>query len=76
MKLRYVLDEHLRGPLWRAIGRHNSAGVYPLDVLRVGDLADLPWVSSTLIFCCGPNARSASLSPMTPTPCRIILQII
>jgi hypothetical protein len=42
MKLRYVLDEHLRGPLWRAIGRHNSAGVYPLDVLRVGDLADLP----------------------------------
>ncbi len=40
--LRYVLDEHLRGPLWRAIQWHNSSGVYPLDVVRVGDPADLP----------------------------------
>jgi hypothetical protein len=42
MVLRYVLDEHLRGPLWRAIQWHNSSGVYPLDVVRVGDPADLP----------------------------------
>jgi len=42
MALRYVLDEQLRGPLWRAIQRHNSSGVYPLDVVRVGDAADLP----------------------------------
>src|SRR6266852_8081809 len=42
MALRYVLDEHLRGPLWRAIQWHNSLGVYPLDVVRVGDPADLP----------------------------------
>jgi len=42
MTLRYVLDEHLRGPLWRAIQWHNSSGVYPLDVVRVGDPADLP----------------------------------
>ena len=42
MMLRYVLDEHLRGPLWRAIQWHNSSGVYPLDVVRVGDPADLP----------------------------------
>jgi Domain of unknown function (DUF5615) len=42
MPLRYVLDEHLRGPLWRAIQSHNSAGVYPLDVVRVGDPIDLP----------------------------------
>jgi hypothetical protein len=42
MALRFVLDEHLRGPLWRAIQWHNSAGVYPLDVLRVGDVSDLP----------------------------------
>jgi hypothetical protein len=42
MALRYVLDEHLRGPLWRAIQWHNSAGVYPLDVVRVGDPPDLP----------------------------------
>jgi hypothetical protein len=42
MALRYALDEHLRGPPWRALQWHNSAGVYPLDVLRVGDLVDLP----------------------------------
>jgi hypothetical protein len=42
MPLRYVLDEHLRGPLWRALQWHNSAGVYPVDVVRVGDLVDLP----------------------------------
>src|SRR5947209_3241076 len=42
MPLRYVLDEHLRGPLWRAIQWHNSSGVYPIDVTRVGDPVDLP----------------------------------
>jgi hypothetical protein len=42
MALRYVLDQHLRGPLWPATQWHNSLGVYPLDVVRVGDLADLP----------------------------------
>jgi hypothetical protein len=40
--LRYVLDEHLRGPLWRAIQWHNRRGEYPVDVARVGDPADLP----------------------------------
>jgi len=40
--LRYLLDEHLRGPLRRAIQWHNSRGVYPLDVVRVGDFVDLP----------------------------------
>src|SRR5947209_13339399 len=42
MALSYLLDEHFRGPLWRAVLWHNSSGVYPLDVLRVGDPADLP----------------------------------
>jgi hypothetical protein len=42
MPLRFLLDEHLRGLLWRAILRHNAAGHHPLDVLRVGDPADLP----------------------------------
>jgi hypothetical protein len=42
MVLRYVLDEHLRGPLWRAIQWHNSSGFYPFDVVRVGDPVDLP----------------------------------
>ena len=41
MVLRYLLDEHLRGPLRRAIQWHNSRGSYPLDVVRVGDFADL-----------------------------------
>ncbi len=42
MMLRYVLDEHLRGPLWRALQWHNSSGVYPLGMVCVGDPADLP----------------------------------
>jgi hypothetical protein len=46
MPLRFVLDEQLRGPLWRAIERHNVQGVDLLDVVRVGDRPDLP-VGST-----------------------------
>ena len=42
MPLRYVLDEHLRGPLFHAIQSHSQLGAYPLDVTRVGDPADLP----------------------------------
>ncbi len=52
MPLRYVLDEHLRGPLWRAIQQHNTGGAYLIDVLRVGDVVDLPLGSSD------PNIRS------------------
>jgi hypothetical protein len=42
MLLRYVLDEHLRGELWQAVLSHNAQGVYPIDVVRVGDPSDLP----------------------------------
>jgi hypothetical protein len=42
MPLRYVLDEHLRGPLWNAIQAHNAAGTDSIDVVRVGDPPDLP----------------------------------
>jgi hypothetical protein len=42
MALSFVLDEHLRGPLWQAILRHNLRGEFTLDVLRVGDAVDLP----------------------------------
>src|SRR5215831_15765544 len=42
MALRFVIDEHWRGPLWRAIQHHNAAGAYPIDAERVGDPPDLP----------------------------------
>ena len=42
MPLRYVLDEHLRGPLWDGIQRHNLSGADPIDATRVGDPHDLP----------------------------------
>src|SRR3990172_93648 len=43
MPLGFVLDEHLRGPLWLAILRHNlRGGELALDVVRVGDPPDLP----------------------------------
>jgi hypothetical protein len=40
--IRFVLDEHLRGPLWRAGQRHNARAEDPIDVVRVGDPPDLP----------------------------------
>ncbi len=42
MPLSFVLDEHLRGPLWHAVRQHNATGVDPIDVVRVGDPPDLP----------------------------------
>ena len=42
MPLAFVLDEHLRGPLWQAILRYNLRNDHPLDVIRVGDLPALP----------------------------------
>jgi hypothetical protein len=40
--VRFLLDEHLRGPLWSAIQRYNAHGQWPLDVARVGDSDELP----------------------------------
>lgn len=41
--LAYVLDEHHRGLLWRYVQRHNlRSAFHPLDVMRVGDVPDLP----------------------------------
>ena len=42
MPLSFLLDEHLRGTLWRAIQHHLARGANPLDVARVGDPEDLP----------------------------------
>ena len=47
MVLRYLLDEHLRGPLRRAVQWHNGRGSYPLDVVCVGDFPDLQLRQST-----------------------------
>jgi hypothetical protein len=41
MALRFLLDENLRGLLWRAIQTHNTRSPYPLDCVRVGDPPDL-----------------------------------
>jgi hypothetical protein len=42
MALAYLLDENQRGLVWQAVIRHNSRGLDPLDVVRVGDPPDLP----------------------------------
>ncbi len=42
MPLSFLLDEHLRGTLWRAIQHHNARGSNPIDVVRVGDPESLP----------------------------------
>jgi hypothetical protein len=49
-----VLDENQRGPLWRAIVRHNQTAIDPIDALRVGDSDDLPLHASDpdiLVWC-------------------------
>lgn len=59
MSLRFVLDENLRGPLWRTILRQNRSGGYQLDVVRVGDLPDLPLGSTDdeILQWCEKEAR-------------------
>ena len=43
MAVRFLLDEHLRGQHWRAIGHHNwSSPALTVDAVRVGDPPDLP----------------------------------
>ena len=42
MPLAYLLDEHFRGPLWRAIDSHNMKGTDGVNAIRVGDVAELP----------------------------------
>ena len=48
--LRFLLDEHLRGPLWHSIIRHNAQGRLPIDCTRVGDAADLPLGSDDAVI--------------------------
>lgn len=42
MPLRLLLDENVRGLLWRALLQHNRSGTDVVDVERVGDPPDLP----------------------------------
>src|SRR4051812_42449036 len=42
MPLAFLLDENLRGVLWRHLQRRNIGSTYPIDAVRVGDLHDLP----------------------------------
>lgn len=42
MPLSFLGDENLPGRFFRAVQRHNARGVYPLDLLRVGEPSDLP----------------------------------
>lgn len=42
MALAFLLDENVRGRLGQAIERRNATTEWPLDVVQVGDSADLP----------------------------------
>ena len=43
MPIGFLLDEQMRGkPLWHALRRLTLTGTVGVDVLRVGDLPDLP----------------------------------
>src|SRR5438128_2200982 len=58
--LLFLLDEHLRGPLWPAILRHNAQGGLLIDAVRVGDPPDLPLGSDD------PAARAVLLVARRP----------
>jgi hypothetical protein len=57
--LRFLKGEHLRGPLWLAILRHNAQGGLPIDAVRVGDPPDLPLGSDdpTILLRAGREGR-------------------
>lgn len=64
MAVSFLLDEHFRGPLWRAILRHNTMSGLPLnvlriDVLRIGDDADIPLglLDPQILDWCERNSR-------------------
>ena len=59
MPLRFVLDENLRGPLRRAIVRHNATGRPEFDATCVGEPPDLPLGrrDETLLEWCEREAR-------------------
>lgn len=42
MPLAYLLEENQRGLLWQYLRRHNARGIDQVDVVRVGDVDDLP----------------------------------
>jgi hypothetical protein len=51
MPLLYLLDESLcGGGLWQAVQQHNSLGLYPIDILRVGDCPALPRDTSQFLI--------------------------
>ena len=60
MPLQFVLDEHLRGPLWDVIKQHSIYGIDPIDVVRVGDLRDLP------LGIKDPDCQTLAGAPVTP----------
>jgi hypothetical protein len=42
LALKFLLDENVPNRIWRAIQQHNQEHEECLDVVRVGDLSDLP----------------------------------
>jgi hypothetical protein len=63
MPLAFLLDEHLRGLLWRAIQRHNAGGLELLDAIRVGDAPDLPMgILDPAILLCAERAGRILIS--------------
>lgn len=42
MRIRYLLDENLRGLLAKSVERHNISSGFPLDTVLVGERNDLP----------------------------------
>jgi hypothetical protein len=66
----YVLDEHQRRQLWRAIRTHNSKGANPIDALRVGGPADLPLgtLDPALLLWCERSGRILVSEDVTTLP--------
>src|ERR1043166_3909650 len=50
MPLSFLGDENLPGRFFRASARHNAGGNPHIDLIRVGDVADLPLGSSDFVI--------------------------
>jgi hypothetical protein len=66
----FVLDEDLRGLLWRYIVRYNARKVDPIDIVRVGDVEGLPLgiLDPDILIWCEANNRILVSHDSSTTP--------
>ena len=74
----FVLDEDLRGLLWRYIVRYNARKVDPIDIIRVGDVDGLPLgiLDPDILNWCEGNGRILVSHDKSTTPIHLANHLV